>query len=299
MNHKKIERKSLIVSSIVNGLSGTAGMAVYIMTGLNALLLDGVFSLIAFVSSMVAFYISKNSHRKTTTFPQGLYFLEPLYAIMKSLATLLLLLFAVLETSTTAFAYFVNGIGHTMTTGPVVPYTITMFLIYMGLYFYNRHMSARLNHMSIIIQAESKGNLVDGLISGAIGLAVILLHFIPISSPLGFLHYTGDFFLTVVLALISFKEPWDGLVVSFKELANGTIQAPEIHDSIYQILETYLDDHTGNIEIHIFKQGMNIRVKINLHNVQHEIVRKLLEDKQQMIYLLKKKHEYISVEYAL
>lgn len=87
MNHKKIERKSLIVSSIVNGLSGTAGLAVYIMTGLNALLLDGVFSLIAFVSSMVAFYISKNSHRKTTTFPQGLYFLEPLYAIMKSLAT--------------------------------------------------------------------------------------------------------------------------------------------------------------------------------------------------------------------
>ena len=65
MNHKKIERKSLIVSSIVNGLSGTAGLAVYIMTGLNALLLDGVFSLIAFVSSMVAFYISKNSHRKT------------------------------------------------------------------------------------------------------------------------------------------------------------------------------------------------------------------------------------------
>lgn len=239
MNHKKIERKSLIVSSIVNGLSGTAGLAVYIMTGLNALLLDGVFSLIAFVSSMVAFYISKNSHRKTTTFPQGLYFLEPLYAIMKSLATLLLLLFAVLETSATAFAYFVNGIGHTMTTGPVVPYTITMFLVCMGLYFYNRHMSARL------------------------------------------------------------KEPWDGLVVSFKELANGTIQAPEIHDSIYQILETYLDDHTGNIEIHIFKQGMNIRVKINLHNVQHEIVRKLLEDKQQMLYLLKKKHEYISVEYAL
>lgn len=135
----------------------------------------------------------KNSHRKTTTFPQGLYFLEPLYAIMKSLATLLLLLFAVLETSTTAFAYFVNGIGHTMTTGPVVPYTITMFLVCMGLYFYNRHMSARLNHMSIIIQAESKGNLVDGLISGAIGLAVILLHFIPISSPLGFYITQGTF----------------------------------------------------------------------------------------------------------
>lgn len=64
MNHKAIERKSLTISSIVNGLSGLAGVAVYIMTDLNALLLDGVFSLIAFVSSLVAVYISKNSHKK-------------------------------------------------------------------------------------------------------------------------------------------------------------------------------------------------------------------------------------------
>ncbi len=43
MDHKIIERKSLTVSSVVNGLSGLAGIAVYIMTDLNALLLDGVF----------------------------------------------------------------------------------------------------------------------------------------------------------------------------------------------------------------------------------------------------------------
>ena len=61
-----------------------------------------------------------------------------------------------------------------------------------------------------------------------------------------------------------------------------------------QELKNSLSDEKDNL-----KEGMNIRVKINLHNVQHEIVRKLLEDKQQMLYLLKKKHEYISVEYAL
>ncbi len=59
MDHKIIERKSLTVSSVMNGLSGLAGIAVYIMTDLNALLLDGAFSLIAFISSLVAVYISK------------------------------------------------------------------------------------------------------------------------------------------------------------------------------------------------------------------------------------------------
>lgn len=299
MNHKKIERRSLSVSAMVNGISGTAGIIVYIITGLNALLLDGVFSLIAFISSLVAFYISKNSHRTTKTFPQGMYFLEPLYAIMKSLATLLLLIFAVLETSATAFAYFFHSIGHPMTTGPALPYTIIMFLVYITLYFYNRYMSSKVNHMSTIILAEAKGNLIDGLISGAIGLAVLLLFFIERDGPLGFIHYTGDFFLTTILACFSFKEPWQGLISSFKELANGTVQAPEIQASVSHILSKYLEKDADDVDIHIFKQGMNIRVKIHLHNVQQTAIPKLIEDKEQMLYLLRKKHESISIEYTL
>ena len=155
MNHKKIERKSLIVSSIVNGLSGTAGLAVYIMTGLNALLLDGVFSLIAFVSSMVAFYISKNSHRTTESFPNGMYFLEPLYGILKSIATLLLLVITLLETSASAYAYFVHQEGQAMVTGPVLPYTIAMVILCFGLGAYNSNQNRKINHMSTMLAAES------------------------------------------------------------------------------------------------------------------------------------------------
>ncbi len=79
------------------------------------------------------------------------------------------------------------------------------------------------------------------------------------------------------------------------ELISGIFQGtrqrndpfPEIHDSIYQLLEPYLKEDSNDVEIHIFKQGMKIRVKINLHNVHHEIIQKLLEDKPQMLYLLK------------
>ncbi len=140
----------------------------------------------------------------------------------------------------------------------------------MGLYLYNRHMSTKVNHLSTIILAEAKGNLIDGLISGAIGIAILLLYLVPINSWFGFLHYTGDF-LTLALAIISFKEPWNLLVASFKELANGTI-----HFLRYMILSIsywpYLKEDSNDVEIHIFKQGMKIRVKINLHNVHHEII---------------------------
>ncbi|MGZ7154081.1 cation transporter, partial [Streptococcus pyogenes] len=76
---------------VMNLINGLAGILIYIVTDLNALLLDGVFTLIAFVSSIAALFISKNSHRTTENFPNGMYFLEPLYGILKSIATLMLL----------------------------------------------------------------------------------------------------------------------------------------------------------------------------------------------------------------
>ena len=57
MNRKYIERQSLLVSVFINFIIGMAGLLVYIVTNLNALLLDGVFSLIAFVSSLAALYM--------------------------------------------------------------------------------------------------------------------------------------------------------------------------------------------------------------------------------------------------
>ncbi|HFI0144718.1 TPA: cation transporter [Streptococcus suis] len=298
MTPKQIEARCLTVSALINGLNGLAGLAVYIMTDLNALLLDGVFSLIAFVSSLVAFHISKHSHRKTETFPQGLHFLEPLYAIMKSLATLLLLIFAVLETAATAFAYFVHGIAHKMTTGPVLPYTSIMLFICFGLYGYNRYMNKKIGNISTIIAAEAKGNLIDGLISAAIGIAFLFLAFIPVNSPLQFLHFTGDFFVTVALAVISFKEPLYQLISSFKELAHGTVHLPEIQECLYEILEQYMEE-TEDVDIHIYKQGMQVRIKIHLQDVEHEIMRHLVAKKPHILNTLKQHHEYITVEYSL
>lgn len=297
MDPKKIEARSLTISALVNGLSGLAGLSVYIMTDLNALLLDSVFSLIAFVSSVVAIYISKNSHRKTATFPQGLHFLEQLYAIMKSLATLLLLIFAVLETAATAFAYFVHGIAHKMTTGPVIPYTSIMLFVCFGLYAYNRYMNKKIGNISTIIAAEAKGNLIDGLISAAIGVAFLFVAFIPNKSPLDFLHYTGDFFVTLALAVISFKEPLQLLMSAFMELAHGTIQAPDLRDNIYDILTPYLEEEE-DLDILIYKQGMQLKVKIHLHKVSPSSFAELRANKQNMLYQLRKDYEYISIEYA-
>ncbi|HFU4055379.1 TPA: hypothetical protein ACGO6G_001436 [Streptococcus suis] len=53
------------------------------------------------------------------------------------------------------------------------------------------------------------------------------------------------------------------------------------------------------MDIHIYKQGMQVRIKIHLHHVEHDIMRQLVAKKPHILNRLKEHHEYISVEYAL
>lgn len=299
MKQRQIERQSLIISIIVNAVTGLAGLAVYIVTDLNALLLDGVFSLIASLSALVGLFISRRSHWRTASFPQGLFFLEPLYAVIKSLAVLFLLLITFLETSATAYAYFVNQIGHQIETGPVLPYTMTTGLICLLLGLYNSRQNDRINNMSTMLKSETKGNYIDAVISLGIGFAAFLLYFIAIEGPLGFLHYTGDFFITVILVLFSIKEPIAILISSFRELTYATTNDQDIRDMVYQILKPHLKHKKDDLDILIYKQGMQITVKIFILDLENtDLLTDLAQEKADLLNQLRKRYEHIRVEYT-
>jgi predicted Co/Zn/Cd cation transporter (cation efflux family) len=68
MNQKQIEKRALMVSACVNLLMAAAGIGVFLITDIHALMLDGVFSLIGFVSAIAATVISIVSHKKNHSF---------------------------------------------------------------------------------------------------------------------------------------------------------------------------------------------------------------------------------------
>ncbi|MGV3010091.1 cation transporter [Streptococcus thoraltensis] len=299
MTQKQVERQSLIVSTIGNFIIGLAGLIIYIVTDLNALLLDGVFSLIAFISTLAAVFISINSHRKTATFPNGMYFLEPLYGILKSIATLMLLIITLLETSAAAYAYFSQGKGSLIETNLVLPYTITMVILCFSLGFYNRQKNHQINNLSTIIAAESKGNFIDGLISAGVGISILLLKIIPIESSLGFLHYTADFFITLILVIFSYKEPLAVLTDSFKEFTQSPTRNKQIVPLIHDIFQTHFNKHYHDLDIFIYKQGTHISIRVHILDptdldlISHSVNLKpfLLED-------LRDSFEFVTVEFA-
>ncbi len=298
MTQKDIERKSLIVSSILNFIIAGAGIWVFAVTHIQALFLDCFFSFIAFISTIVAVVINKVSNKRTISFPDGLYFLEPLYAIFKSLLTLSLLVISVVGTAIPAYEYFVYGTGKPMNIGPVLPYTISMVILCFGLGFYNIIQNKKINHTSTILTAESKSNLIDGLQSLGIGVAVAFLYFVDVNGSLGFFYYTGDFFITFILALVSLKLPIKVLICAFRELLGGTTDDVIIKKNIDAIVDKYLNKIVKKKRCEIFKVGMHIKVRVSLQSkISHDVALELEKAREKIISDLKISYKSLELNY--
>ncbi|MBW3082752.1 cation transporter [Bifidobacterium phasiani] len=267
MQHKKIERKALTVGIVVNILMVLAGATVFFMTGLKAMFLDTTFTVISVVSGIVATFLSSRTVRTTDRFPNGMFALEPIYAICKAMFTLSLLVFSFLDVAQVAYDYFVFGVGERMTLGPVVIYQIVTVLACAGLFLYYRRENRRIGDASMMLRAESQSTLVDGMISFGIGVAAVVLLLLPYGTPLDFLHYTGDFFITTAIVILAIKEPVEVLRDAFVELVGGVHDDDEVNAFVEEAAQRHLPADTEYDRTLIFKTGMNFTVDVYLTGV--------------------------------
>lgn len=287
MNQKQIENRTLIVTIFFNAIIAAFGIFVYFLTDLQTLFLDGFFSLIALVSTVMAIIISKVSKRKTKYYPHGLYFLEPLYAVFKSVLMIVLMVVALVTASQVAYDYFAYGKGEVMNTAPLPAYAVLMAVLCLGLGLFNRSQYLKTNKTSTILRAEYQTNIIDGLQSVVIGIAIVLLKFVPVDSALGFLHYTGDFFIALLVIIASIKEPVLLFFDAFRELTGGVTKDKKIISVVKEA--TNLEEN----QFEVYKVGMKIRVCIPAISVEQ----KDLEKKQKMLVILQETYECSEIEY--
>lgn len=297
MQHKQIERKALGVGIIINILMVVAGAIVFFMTGLKAMFLDTTFTVISVVSGVVATYLSSRTVRTTERFPNGMFALEPIYAICKAIFTLSLLVFSFLDVAQVAWDYFVLGVGERASFGPVVIYQILTVATCFGLLMYYRRQNARIGDSSMMLRAEAQSTLVDGMISFGIGLAAVVLVLLPAGGPLDFLHYTGDFFITTVIVILAVKEPVEVLRDAFVELVGGVHEDEDTNAFVEQAAQRHLPANTEYEKTMIFKTGMNYTVDVYLAGTGESIdVADLVECKRSLERELKHRLHIVDVD---
>ena len=77
-----IEQKALKIGNILNFLMAVSGVVVFILSNSKAVLIDGLFSFIQFISTIVAVKISKDlSTSSLKQYPLGQYSKETLYVL--------------------------------------------------------------------------------------------------------------------------------------------------------------------------------------------------------------------------
>ena len=289
MNQKQIENRALGVTIFVNAIIAVSGIVVYFLTDLQTLFLDGFFSLIALVSTIMAMLISKLSKKKTKYYPNGLYFFEPLYAVFKSVLMVVLMVVALVTASQVAYDYFVYGKGQVMNTAPLPAYAVLMAVLCLGLGLFNRSQYFKTNKTSTILRAEYQTNIIDGLQSIVIGVAIVLMTLIPLESALGFLHYTGDFFIALLVIIASIKEPVLLFFDAFRELTGGVTKDPKIISVVKEV--TGLEEE----RFEIYKIGMKIKVCIRIYGLKEND----LKEKEIMQDRLQSTYENAVIEYIL
>lgn len=297
MNQKKVERKSLIVSAVVNFIMAVAGIVMFAITKMQAMFLDGFFSLIACASTIMAIVFSKISKKRNSAYPTGMYFLEPFYGILKAILIFVLLISSTVESSVSAYNYFALGVGETVKFTIILPYSIVMVSMCFGLHFYNKMQNKKINNASIMLMAESKSNLIDGVISAGIGILIFMLFFIDIDGKMGFFHYTGDFFITVLLVMFSIPEPSKLFAMSVREISGATVIDKEIKKTVRKIISKNIKEEDLDNKFEVYKIGMHIKVVILVdENFDAEVMSRLKTDTLKDI---KEVFDSVTIEYVI
>ncbi|RJG47920.1 cation transporter [Motilimonas pumila] len=237
MSNVLAEKRALIVGAVINFLMAMAGWAAYYYSSSQAILLDGNFSFIAFLVTLIAIKISAIKSNRTQTFPLGQFAYEALFSFAKGILLIGVLLMA-FSANFSKIIQYLNGESLVPLNGEVILYyTPAMVVLCFSLAYFCHFQNRKVNFSSTILKAEFTSSRLDGVMSLATGLALISIRFVDIDGVAGFLHYIGDSLLVIVLVLLLGKGPFVLVRDSFIELAGGQLQNQQDRAKIMAVLE--------------------------------------------------------------
>jgi len=263
----QIESSALKIGVIVNLLMAVAGWVAYSLTGSEALLLDGNFSFISSVTTVGAILIIHKKHKKTSVFPYGRYFYESFFTLSKGILILGLIIAALFQNIIKIVAFIEGEKIEKLQTGPILIYMVLMIFLCFGLAFLYQHKNKKIHFQSSILNVETKASKIDGYMTIAVGIALVLTTFVPESSKLSFLLYIGDSIIVIFMCLFLFQTPFEVIKGGFIELGGGSLQDKEAVQEIETLVKSLLPDGLQVNSCHISKTGSSHLVLVYAHSI--------------------------------
>lgn len=256
-DHKQLEQRALRISGLGALSLAVLGISFALLSGSEAILLDGLFSTLGFFMALMTLYVSRLVRRPDDEiFQYGYAHFAPLMNVLKSSVMVVLCVFALLSAISTLRAG-----GQTMAVGSAMLYALIASLIGLGLFVYLKKVAERTG--SILVSLDAKAAQVDMFLSAAV-LVSFALGWLSIGTPLErYLDYL-DPTVVAILCMVSLPIPLKVLWDNGRE-ALLLAPDPELQQTVTHQIENAIDglaisDH----RIRMLKLGNVLAVTLHL-----------------------------------
>lgn len=223
---KKLEGRSLLLGMWGNLFMGIAGVVAAILSNSNAILVDGLFSLIGFTAALLGRRVSQTADAGPDRVrPLGYAADEAIFTTFRSLSLLGLVLFALSGATMNIYSYAMGNPPTPLVFGPLIIYFAVIGVTCFLLWFSHRRAWKKTGEVSDILRLEATAAAFDGIITAAAGIGIVGIILLK-DTPLGFITPVGDSIIVFILCSTVVTRYYADFMGGLGELA-GVTAAPE------------------------------------------------------------------------
>ncbi|MBE2259107.1 MAG: cation transporter [Candidatus Accumulibacter sp.] len=223
-----IETRALAVGQWANLVMAVAGVSAAMLSRSDALLVDGLYSGVNFVSALIAARVARAVRRPADSrYPFGYDAYESLYVSFRALVLIGILVFALFASGEKILTYLSGGVVPALILGPILLYTVAMVVICGGLAWQFDRAWRRSGRCSDLLRTESRAAVVDGVLSAGAGAALLLTPLL-IGTPAEGLVPIADALIVLVLQSVMLPQPLAMLRAALREVTGGAAEPESV-----------------------------------------------------------------------
>lgn len=258
------ERTALGFAIIGNLFMAGAGILAAILSNSQAILLDGMFSMIGFGAAVIARRVSKRAmigpDRRR---PFGYALDEPIFTTFRSLSLLGLVSFAIINAVFSIGRYITGSTPAPLNYGPMGIYFGVICITCTGLWYFHWHAWRVTGRKSDILRLESTSFAFDGAITAAAGIGLMGIRYLQ-DGPLAVLAPIGDSIIVLFLCCFAIAPYFRNLKASLAELAGATAAPAHVATARRSIRDHLASQHLKLVDLSVMKAGRTFYVTLYL-----------------------------------
>lgn len=218
------ERRGLLLGIGGNLIGAVSGIVMFLHSGSDALLLDGLYTAVLAASALVALKVSQSALApRSRAFPFGASGQEPLYTLFQSLVMIGMVIFAGVTSAAKVISVVRGGTAPAVELSGLSWYFSAMVLLNLALWWQLRRCWRLGGCNSELLLSNSTTSLFDAAVSAGTGIALVGSPLL-LATPFAPLTAMADSLIVLVLSALFLPAPVRELLRAIGESAGVSVE---------------------------------------------------------------------------